>query len=264
MNKASAEAVTRLREYVPAPTADDLWKNVPFGRKAAVLIILYPNVNGGLSVVFTVRSQNLRSFPGQAAFPGGRADDAAEDPWDTALREASEEIAFDPARFKFEKLTTLPSYVSRNLLLVRPCVCLVQSRDGQPLTVRDVSGPMNGAEVQVVYSVELESFLSSTEPWYNGSVESVWIERPYVFHAFVAHRDQQHGLTEWLFEDAHSALAESYASNEITGLTAHIALDCARVAYGRDADGVAHLPAVGYDEPALNLLNSGGFMQRKI
>jgi hypothetical protein len=123
---------------------------------------------------------------------------------------------------------------------------------------------MNGAEVQVVYSIPLKSFLSGQEPWYNGSIESVWVDRPYMYHEFSAMRDPKYGLSEWIFEDPNSAIAESYESNQITGLTAHIALDCARIAYGRDPAEFPYLPDIGYDEPSQNFLNSGGFLRKKI
>ena len=48
-------------------------------------------------MLFTVRSDTLRSHKGQISFPGGRRD--ADDPSTaaTALREAHEEVGLDPA-----------------------------------------------------------------------------------------------------------------------------------------------------------------------
>ena len=65
----------------------------PF-RPAAVLVPLVERPTG-LHVILTRRSDSLRSHSGQIALPGGRSDEG-ESPWDTALREAQEEIGLDP------------------------------------------------------------------------------------------------------------------------------------------------------------------------
>ncbi len=60
---------------------------------AAVLAPLVERPEG-LSVLLTRRAEGLRRHAGQIAFPGGRAD-PGELPWETALREAEEEIGLD-------------------------------------------------------------------------------------------------------------------------------------------------------------------------
>jgi 8-oxo-dGTP pyrophosphatase MutT (NUDIX family) len=62
---------------------------------AAVLVPLVEH-EAGVTVVFTRRSETLRAHTGQIAFPGGRSD-PGETPWETALREAHEEIGLDPS-----------------------------------------------------------------------------------------------------------------------------------------------------------------------
>jgi 8-oxo-dGTP pyrophosphatase MutT (NUDIX family) len=64
-------------------------------RPAAVLVGLIEHEDG-VTVLLTRRSDTLRSHTGQIAFPGGRCD-PGESPWETALREAQEEVALDPA-----------------------------------------------------------------------------------------------------------------------------------------------------------------------
>jgi len=63
-------------------------------RPAAVLVGLVEREEG-LTVLLTRRADTLRSHTGQIAFPGGRCD-AGETPWQTALREAQEEVGLDP------------------------------------------------------------------------------------------------------------------------------------------------------------------------
>lgn len=60
---------------------------------AAVLVPLVER-EGGLTVLLTRRADTLTNHSGQVAFPGGRCE-PGEQPWDTALREAQEEIGLD-------------------------------------------------------------------------------------------------------------------------------------------------------------------------
>ncbi len=60
---------------------------------SAVLVPLYEDV-GGLHVVLTRRSWDLRTHRGEVSFPGGRTE-AGETPAEAALRESWEEIALD-------------------------------------------------------------------------------------------------------------------------------------------------------------------------
>ena len=63
-------------------------------RPAAVLIGLVERPEG-LSVLLTRRADSLSRHAGQIAFPGGRSE-PGEAAWETALREAEEEIGLDP------------------------------------------------------------------------------------------------------------------------------------------------------------------------
>jgi 8-oxo-dGTP pyrophosphatase MutT (NUDIX family) len=71
---------------------------------AAVLVGLVEREEG-LSVLLTRRADTLRSHTGQVAFPGGRCD-PGETPWQTALREAEEEVGLDPACVELAGLST--------------------------------------------------------------------------------------------------------------------------------------------------------------
>jgi 8-oxo-dGTP pyrophosphatase MutT (NUDIX family) len=73
-------------------------------RPAAVLIPLVEH-QAGLTVLLTRRADTLRAHTGQVAFPGGRCD-AGETPWETALREAQEEVGLDPGHVTLAGLST--------------------------------------------------------------------------------------------------------------------------------------------------------------
>lgn len=70
---------------------------------AAVLIPLVEREEG-LTVLLTRRAEGMRNHSGQIAFPGGRAD-PGEAPWDTALREAEEEIGLGAGFVRLAGLT---------------------------------------------------------------------------------------------------------------------------------------------------------------
>jgi 8-oxo-dGTP pyrophosphatase MutT (NUDIX family) len=83
----------QLREALLSPQ-EAIELRPPGGVKAGVLIPLYPR-NDDLVAVFTKRRGDLRRHAGEISFPGGRQD-ADEQLWDTALREADEEIGLKP------------------------------------------------------------------------------------------------------------------------------------------------------------------------
>jgi 8-oxo-dGTP pyrophosphatase MutT (NUDIX family) len=95
---------------------------------AAVLVPLVER-DEGLTVLLTKRSDGLRNHSGQIALPGGRRD-PGESLWQTALREAEEEIGLDRG---FVDLIGLSSpYRTGTNYLVTPVVGFV--RPGFTLT----------------------------------------------------------------------------------------------------------------------------------
>ena len=67
------------------------------GRPAAVLVLLFPDAEGQARVLLTARASSVGAHAGEVSFPGGSADPGDADPIATALREAAEEVALDPA-----------------------------------------------------------------------------------------------------------------------------------------------------------------------
>jgi 8-oxo-dGTP pyrophosphatase MutT (NUDIX family) len=88
---------------------------------AAVLVALIEREHG-YSVLLTRRSDNLRNHTGQIALPGGRSD-PGESPWQTALREAHEEVGLDPQFVALAGLST--PYATGSGYLITPVVGFV-------------------------------------------------------------------------------------------------------------------------------------------
>jgi 8-oxo-dGTP pyrophosphatase MutT (NUDIX family) len=95
---------------------------------ASVLVALVER-EAGLSVILTRRADTLRRHTGQVALPGGRRD-PGETPWQTALREAHEEIGLDPSFVTLVGLST--PYRTGTGYLITPVVGFV--RPGFTLT----------------------------------------------------------------------------------------------------------------------------------
>jgi 8-oxo-dGTP pyrophosphatase MutT (NUDIX family) len=79
----------RLTPRVPPPDRP--------GRPAGVLVLLYPDETGLARVVLTERASRDGHHSGEVSFPGGKSEPDDADIVATALREAAEEVALDPA-----------------------------------------------------------------------------------------------------------------------------------------------------------------------
>lgn len=90
---------------------------------AAVLIPVIAHAPE-LTVLFTQRTQHLKSHSGQVSFPGGRAEPGDASAEFTALREAQEEIGL--ALERVEILGRLPEYHTRTGFRVTPVIGLIQ------------------------------------------------------------------------------------------------------------------------------------------
>jgi 8-oxo-dGTP pyrophosphatase MutT (NUDIX family) len=95
-------------------------------RPAAVLVPVLRRPSG-LHVLFTLRSDKVRSHRGQISFPGGRREEDDETLAAAALREAEEEIALPPAAV--EVIGYLDDYPTITKYMVTPVVGMV---DGDP------------------------------------------------------------------------------------------------------------------------------------
>jgi 8-oxo-dGTP pyrophosphatase MutT (NUDIX family) len=99
------------------------------GRPAAVLVLLYPGGDGSARIVVTERTDRGGHHSGEVSFPGGRAEPDDVDAGATALREASEEVALDPAECGLRLVGRLPAmWIPVSNHVVTPVVAAAERR----------------------------------------------------------------------------------------------------------------------------------------
>lgn len=190
-----------------------------------------------------MRSNTLRNFPGQAAFPGGKADTLTETPFEIARREASEEIGLPrydhkiPAPFKIEHLCQLPFSLARTALAVRPCVAFLHADvnpDGRDVSVEDEMVPrLDAKEVAAIFSAPFHNFLRVGDEvrkedegllpgrkcdWYSGSWHE-WHDTKWRLHNFYVPITNQKVSKPKVREGGQAAIAEELDEQEEQGLT---------------------------------------------
>ncbi len=122
----------------------------------------------GFSVLLTLRTAHLRRHAGQIALPGGRAD-PGELPWETALREAWEEVGLDPGRVEIAGLSD--PFWSRTGYLITPVVGFVEPDvvlKPNPDEVADVF------EVPFAFLMDAGNHQTLLRELPDGSVHEVW------------------------------------------------------------------------------------------
>ncbi|CAA9957525.1 NUDIX domain containing protein [Pyrenophora teres f. maculata] len=288
LSQRSVKALDRLRAYKPPPTQ---WYNCPLTRRAAVLILLFPDRHGELKVVLTMRSAQLRNYAGQVSLPGGKADKLDESPWDVARREADEEIGLpmDDEKlrgFSVEHLCELPANLAKTELGVRPCVAFLcpnkssvssSSADANNNSIEEKLIPrLDPKEVAAVFTAPFHNFLRKEwegegsppvqmdgrpEKWYRGSWVD-WHETRWRMHNFYMPRPPP---SPSLLRKPSSSTSpstpgpdalDSLTTFRIWGMTARILIEAARVAYEEEPE-FEHNSHFGDEEMIEKLLKMG-------
>lgn len=137
------------------------------GRQAGVLVALTDEPEP--RVLLGRRALHLSLHPGEVAFPGGKREAGDRGPWDTALREAEEEVCCLPDRVR--PLGELAPLLTRSGFTIHPCVAAIpadlplradpsevaellllplrQFADASGWHVRNVPDPADGRPVRV-------------------------------------------------------------------------------------------------------------------
>jgi bifunctional oligoribonuclease and PAP phosphatase NrnA len=98
-----------------------------FGRRESAVLVPLVERSGELYVILTRRAPHLVNHAGEISFPGGAREAEDGSSWETALREANEEINLDPSAC--ESLGRLDDSPTISHFNIRPHVALVNGAD---------------------------------------------------------------------------------------------------------------------------------------
>ena len=162
-------------------------------KKAGVLILLIKdNDDEEFKILFTKRSEQLKTHSGEVSFPGGKWEEGDSNLYQTALRESNEEINLDMENVT--KLGPLNFLLSRHKIEVNPFV-------GYLNQLQDFKGNF---EIDEIFTVPI-SFLMNEE-----NIEYKEFNR----------NDLKVYIPSWV-----------YNGNRIWGLTAMIAADFLNICF---------------------------------
>jgi 8-oxo-dGTP pyrophosphatase MutT (NUDIX family) len=143
-------ALSRFRELVRHRPAVEI--EAPQHRRAAVLIPLVRDHDGGWSLLFSRRSDDLPAHAGQVAFPGGAVEEG-ETLEEAVVREAEEEVGIPPAAV--ELIGRLDDLITNSGFLVAPFAGILHER---------VEYVLQQSEVTEVFEVPVEALLDPRNP----------------------------------------------------------------------------------------------------
>lgn len=121
---------------------------------ASAVLIAFVQEDNQLKVLVTKRSANIR-FGGHICFPGGKVDARDQNPVETALREAQEEIDLEPSRVSV--LGSMGEYFTQTGYRITPVVGIVQ----QPFSLQQDLTPCAN-EVETIATLPAELLFSSS------------------------------------------------------------------------------------------------------
>lgn len=150
MRRFDDAALSRLRELAGRHAAVEI--EAPQHRRAAVLIPLVRDHDGGWSLVFSRRSDDLPAHAGQIAFPGG-AVEAGETLEEAVMREAQEEVGIPPGAV--ELIGRFDDLITNSGFLVAPFAGILHER---------VDYVLQQSEVTEVFEVPIEALLDPRNP----------------------------------------------------------------------------------------------------
>jgi 8-oxo-dGTP pyrophosphatase MutT (NUDIX family) len=139
---------------------DESWKrNGTVFRHAAVLIPIIAHAPE-VTVMLTLRTDQMHSHAGQVAFPGGKIDSADTSEIAAALREAEEETGLPPAHV--DPVGFLDGYLTRTNYRVVPVVALVKPGFSIKTAVEEVAAVF---EVPLRFLMTPENHLVHSRQW---------------------------------------------------------------------------------------------------
>ncbi|VVC88599.1 unnamed protein product [Leptidea sinapis] len=170
--------VVNLKSF-KAPTSK--LKHIP--TKTAAVLIPICGIEKVPSILYTVRSPNLKNHSGHISFPGGKTV-KNETPVETALRETEEEIGLSSS--KIDVWGYGPAFPGRNNeIMITPVIGAIPK-----LTHMDLN--VNYSEVSEVFSVPLDVLCNKDNHFHTQ------FKNNYILPVFVAENYKIWGITAYL------------------------------------------------------------------
>ena len=158
---------SNLSKYEPCSSDFDLNPDMAFNQKSnfleASVLIPVLTFKKNLEILLTKRSINLKTHPGQIAFPGGKKEKFDSSPIETALRETEEEVGL--SQHLVEIIASLPTHKTATGFIIKPYIGIIS----QPFEEK-----LRFGEVDEIFTVPFdhilneENFSIQTRKW-NGS-----------------------------------------------------------------------------------------------
>ncbi len=161
-------------------------------RESAVLVPIIVEPGAPERLLFTVRRADLSTHAGQIAFPGGKRDPGDLDAAATAIREAAEELALEPAAI--DVLGLLDDVPTPTRFVITPVVARVRG---------PVALDPSAAEVAAVFTAGVDE-LRAPERYTNAGVRS-FLGVSYTMHEY---RVGEHVIWGATARVVHQLLAE--------------------------------------------------------
>ena len=157
-------------------------------KNAAVLLLVYPNTNGEMSLLLIRRNQYKGTHSRQISFPGGKLESQDIDLWSTALRETFEEVGISSNQiFLIRPLSQL--YVPPSNFLISPFLAY---------TKHPCEFVPDRKEVDKIIEIPLKNLIS-TEPFmtkqYSSSLELIYAP------AYIFDQDEVWGATAMILSE---------------------------------------------------------------
>jgi len=182
------------------------------------VFIPFVNINDEPHLLYEVRSENLRSQPGEVCFPGGRIE-TDENPDATAIRETCEELGVDPSQIEiFDEIESI----------ITPFNVVIYLFAGE-LKIDDIQAlNINEDEVQRVFTVPFKFFLENEPDAYYVDSEFKFPE-DFPFHKIIKGRSYNWRTGQYpiYFYD--------YEDEVIWGMTARMTKNIVRTLTKNDA-----------------------------
>ncbi|WP_161484949.1 NUDIX hydrolase [Neomoorella mulderi] len=153
--------------------------------QSAVLLPLLKENDGSLSLLFEVRSRNLKTQPGEICFPGGRLQPGDRSEKEAALRETCEELGL--AADSIEIWGGLDILVTPFQQIIYPFPGFLH----EPQNIRP-----NPLEVEEVFTAPLDRLLRLT-PEYHEITLQVQTPADFPFHKILGGREYRWRRATW-------------------------------------------------------------------